>query len=395
MNLLFLTTTFPYPPNDGERVRSYNLLCQLSQKHKVTIVTFSDEESELSGVTHLQELGLEVHTCPRPTPSSLALYRALLTMKPLFVKRNASKKMTSIIAALVKVNHYDAVHLDGLPLIQYINLLSANKRIIFDLRDSWTVLYKRRYKNTSGLIKLINWIKWEAIKRYEIGALQLAVTPVLLSIEDKEAVVNMHPHLIGKIAVIPNGVDTDYFIPGHGTENSSVPQIIFTGSMAYAPNVEAVEYFVNNIWKKIRNRLPDAKFLVVGKKPGPNLLKLNSPSVSIMGEVDDIRPYIYRSQVVVCPLLSGAGIKNKVIEAMALGKSVVSTPIGIEGIPGVNGIHYLVCNDEQSFADAVISLIESPDKRAAMGKAARASVENTFCWRASAHAFESLYVEAD
>jgi glycosyltransferase involved in cell wall biosynthesis len=356
------------------------------------MVTFYDEESELSGVAHLQELGLEVFTCPRPKLSKIDLCKSLLTLEPFFVKRNTSKEMTSLIAFLINKNNYNAVHLDGLPLIQYFTLFPTDKKIVFDLRDSWTVLYKKIYKNKSGLGRIFNWIKWYAIKRYESKALHLAVTPVLLSSEDKKAVEKLHPHLTGKIVLIPNGVDTEYFIPCHASEEGSVPQIIFTGAMTYAPNVEAVEYFVNNILEKILVKLPSVKFLVVGKKPGQSLLKLNSTSISIIGEVDDIRPYICMSQIVVCPLLSGAGIKNKVIEAMALGKSVVSTPIGVEGIPGESGVHFLVCKDDLDFANAVISLIKSPDKRTAIGIAARVVIEKAFCWRSSMNAFESLYV---
>lgn len=393
MRILYITTTLPYPPNDGERVRSYNLLSQLCKRHKITVLAFYYEESELAGISHLNNIGIEVLSFARKNTFKMALFKSIIFMHPLFVYRNYSDEAAITIAGLAKKELFDVVHLDGLPLVQYVSLIPSKLNVVFDLRDSWSVLYKRKVNNSSWPEKLLHLLKLNMVRRYENHALSLHLKTVLLSAEDKKALQNRLCNIKGKITLIPNGVDTEFFFPNKETCDNETKNIVFTGALAYPPNSEAVEYFVTAIWPLILEKLPDARFFVVGKGPGRRLLKLRSRSVEIVGEVDDLRPYIWNAKVVVCPLLSGAGIKNKVLEAMALGKVVVASPVAVEGIPGENGKHYVVCDDPQSMANAVVDLIQSKDKRTVIESEARVFVKETFCWESAAKAFEKLYAE--
>lgn len=393
MKILFITTTFPYPPNDGERVRSYNLLRQLSKRNKITLLAFFDEESELAGISPLRDLGIEVLSFVRPKISKTDLIKSLLRMQPLFVYGNYSFEASDTIARLAKRNLFDVVHLDGLPMVQYFPQISPGLKVVFDLRDSWSVLYKRNVHNSVGPRKLFNILKYVAVKRYENHALSLSLKVVLLSAEDKKALECGSHCIKDRISLIPNGVDTEYFHPNKDIGDDQSQNVVFTGSLAYAPNSEAVEFFVKKIWPYIIDKLPQARFQVVGKKPDTRLMRLNGGSVEIVGEVEDLRPYVWNAGVVVCPLLSGAGIKNKVLEAMALGKAVVATKIAVEGIPGEEGRHYVVCDDAKSMANAVVRLLESKDSRNAFENEAWTFVKDTFCWGEAAVAFEKLYAD--
>lgn len=393
MKILFITTTFPYPPNDGERVRSYNLLRHLSKRNEMTVLAFFDEETDLEGISHLRDLGIEVLPFVRPKISKSAFIRSLLLMQPLFVYGNYSVEFSDMIGRLAKKSLFDVVHLDGLPMVQYFSQISPELKVVFDLRDSWSVLYKRNVFNSSWACKLFNILKYIAVRRYENYALNLPLKVVLLSAEDKKALEHGSRVISDKINLIPNGIDTEYFHPNNEVEDNESYNVVFTGSLAYMPNSEAVEFFVNKIWPYILEELPQARFRVVGKKPSPRLMMLNSGSVEIVGEVQDLRPYVWNAGVVVCPLLSGAGIKNKVLEAMALGKAVIATKIAVEGIPGEDGRHYLVCDDAKSMANAVVRLLQSKELRIALQREALTFVKDTFCWRAAAVAFEKLYAE--
>lgn len=392
MRILFITTTFPYPPNDGERVRSYNLLRQLSRRNNITVITFFDEESELAGISVLRDLGIEVLPFARPKISKAGFIKSLLRMHPFFVYGNYSVKVSDTIARLTINSIFDVVHLDGLPMVQYFPQIAPGLKVVFDLRDSWSVLYKRRAHNSLWPRKLLSILKYAAVKRYENYALSLPLKVVLLSLEDKRALECGFHHLKDRISLIPNGVDTEYFHPNKVAGDNQSQNVVFTGSLSYPPNSEAVEFFVKKIWPNIIEKLPHARFQVVGKKPDTRLMRLNGGSVEIIGEVEDLRPYVWNAGVVVCPLLSGAGIKNKVLEAMALGKAVIATKIAVEGIPGEEGRHYAVCDDAKSMANEVVRLLESNERRTAIEHEALTLVKDTFCWGEAAVAFEKLYV---
>lgn len=391
MRILFITTTFPYPPNDGERVRSYNLLRQLSKRNNITVITFFDEDSELAGIPVLRDLGIDVLPFARPKISKFGLIKSLFRMHPLFVHGNYSVEASDTIARLANNSLFDVVHLDGLPMVQYFPQISRGLKVIFDLRDSWSVLYKRKAHNSLWPRKLLSILKYAAVMRYENYALSLPLKVVLLSAEDKRALECGFHLLKDRISLIPNGVDTEYFHPNEDFGDNQSQNVVFTGSLSYPPNSEAVEFFVNKIWPYIIEKLPQARFQVVGKKPDTRLMRLNGGSVEIIGEVEDLRPYVWNAGVVVCPLLSGAGIKNKVLEAMALGKTVVATKVAVEGIPGEEGRHYVVCDDAKSMANAVVCLLESKERRTAFEHEALIFVKETFCWEKAAIAFEKLY----
>jgi len=192
------------------------------------------------------------------------------------------------------------------------------------------------------------------------------------------------------ISVIPNGVDLEYFAPA-GDDSCCVnhPVIAFTGAMDYFPNIDAVKYFCHEIFPLVRRVLPAAEFYIVGRRPIPQVKALShQPGVVVTGDVPDIRPYLWGSTVSIVPLRIGGGTRLKIFEALAMGKAVVSTQVGAEGLPIVPGQHFLQADSPADFAQAVVTLLKDPDRRRALGLAGRRLVEERYSWTQVTRQFE-------
>ena len=196
-----------------------------------------------------------------------------------------------------------------------------------------------------------------------------------------------------KVFVIPNGVDLDRFGPLPSV--SPEPDLlVFVGAMSFAPNVVAMQFFCREVLPRVRAVRPDAKLLIVGRDPGPAVRSLHAPGqVEVVGEVRDVRPYLARAAVFVAPILSGSGIKNKVLEAFAAGRAVAATPLAVEGLPVTDGVEARVATGAEALADAVTELLSDPVDTARIGANARRLVERRYTWDACAAEYERLYGE--
>ena len=182
--------------------------------------------------------------------------------------------------------------------------------------------------------------------------------------------------------VIPNGVDTTYFVSGEQDDNQPSNTVLFTGTMNYSPNTEAMLYFVDEIWPLIQERMPAALLQIVGHSPPPEIVKLaRLPNVAVLGSVPDVRPYLAAAQVVVAPLRIGGGTRLKILEAMAMARAVVSTSLACEGLDVQHGRHLLVADTPLTFAESVCELLSNASRRAAMGKEGRQLVQESYDWQ--------------
>ncbi|MNX71028.1 GDP-mannose-dependent alpha-(1-2)-phosphatidylinositol mannosyltransferase [compost metagenome] len=390
MKILFLTAAFPYPPHDGERVRTYHLLRILGKRFDVHVLTFFRDPTELAGLAALQQLGVTIHVVPQPRFSALSALKSLVARTPFFVQRYASKTFKRQLQALLNAHQFDAIHVDGLPVAQYLKDLGPGRQqVVLDIRDAWSLLYARQLQQARpGWPRWARWLKWKGVQRYERWALREGARCVLLSDADKLALSSQEPRA-RDITLVPNGVDVDFFASDYAEDVR--PAIVFTGAMGYGPNAEAVEFLIEQVLPLIHARRPDVRLMVVGRDPSPRLLSHRSPLLEVTGQVEDIRPYLGKATVVVCPLLTGAGIKNKVLEAMAAGKAIVATPIAMEGIPATDGAQVLVRAEPEAIASAVLELLASPELRQAMGREAQRFVRSHFSWDAAADKLEVLY----
>jgi len=196
-----------------------------------------------------------------------------------------------------------------------------------------------------------------------------------------------------RISVIPTGVDVDYFQPAPELEERNT--LVFTGSMDWMPNEDGIFFFVEKVLPRIRAEVPEATLWVVGRRPSAKLLKLPNtvPGINVTGTVDDIRPFMGKASVYVVPLLVGGGTRLKIFEAMAMGKAVVSTSIGAEGLPVTNGENGILADQPEEFASQVVSLLRDQPRRLAMGQAARRLVEEKYSWNSVARELISVLRE--
>jgi glycosyltransferase involved in cell wall biosynthesis len=182
----------------------------------------------------------------------------------------------------------------------------------------------------------------------------------------------------GQVAVIPNGVDLEYYAPRSEPEDAA--GLVFEGNMAFGPNVDAVLYFHRAIFPRIVARLPDATLTVVGKDPHPSIRALAGPRVRVTGTVEDVRPHVARAALFVCAMRKGAGIKNKILQAWAMGKAVVATPTSCGGLSYRDGENIRVAASPGAFSDAVVELLNDPERRRRLGREARATAEALYSW---------------
>jgi glycosyltransferase involved in cell wall biosynthesis len=191
-----------------------------------------------------------------------------------------------------------------------------------------------------------------------------------------------------RVSVIPTGVDTEYFQPSPEPEQPDT--MVFTGTMDWMPNEDGVAYFVDKIFPLIRREIPDAVFWAVGRRPPRRIQALASGSVVVTGAVDDIRPYLGKAALCVVPLRSGSGTRIKIFEAMAMGKAVISTTMGAEGLPVRRGENIILADDPADFTRQVVQLMRDPQRRAELGRAARRLVEENYGWPSVAARFDQI-----
>lgn len=285
----------------------------------------------------------------------------------------------------MSLSDYDVILTDG-QMAFYVEDMPIPRVVVpFDARSENLLLMAR---NSTKVNKRLMWTLLHLREKlYEDSVYGRFDASIVVTSRDKELLSQRVES--SKIHVIPNGVDTEFFkpleIPRH--EES----IVFIGSMDQQPNIDAVIRFYISILPTIKRERPDTRFIVVGSNPSREIMKLrDDPSIEVTGFVEDIRPYLTRSAVVVAPMFYGVGIKNKVLEAMAMGKPIVSSLNGIEGIDVKNGKHLLATNDNEEFAYYVISLLNDVDMRESFGIAARHLVESRYSWNSIAEKYDQV-----
>jgi glycosyltransferase involved in cell wall biosynthesis len=263
--------------------------------------------------------------------------------------------------------------------------------VVADLVDDMVLTYRRQARTAPGLLARLRW--WKAafvFARFEREVMRRAAHCVVVSDEDARSFARVSPRV--PVSVIGNGVDTEHFRP---LEVAEVPgRIVFECTMSFPPNEQAALYLVREVMPRVWERRPDATVALVGRDPGPALRVLAGPGVEVTGSVPDVREHVLRAEVFASPLVSGSGIKNKVLQAWALQRAVVATPMSLGGLAARPGEELLVRDGAAAFAEGVLELLADPDRRRALGAAGRRAACERFAWDAMAERFEALLLEA-
>ncbi|MBR9859512.1 glycosyltransferase [bacterium] len=389
MTILFIANRFPYPPFRGDKLKIYNLTKRLSGKHKLILLTFYEQKSELDDLKHLEPFFTKIITVYLPRwKSVLNCIPALFSKRSLQIAYFKSGAMANALKKLLDEEEIDVIHTQHLRMSQYTKdiEISGIKRIL-DLPDAYSLYWKRR--NTTDrpwYLRLLDKVEISRLVREEAVIRKFDLT-LVCSQEDKIYLEKLHK--ADNIKLLLNGVDLDTFDVGEGHDYSKSDTLLFTGNMDYAPNVDAVQYFVSDLLPEIRAKVPGVTFVIAGQRPVPAVKKLVSKDVKITGFVPDLKDMYKSASVLVAPLRFGAGTQNKVLEAMAMGLPVVCTEIGFEGLEIKSGQGVFLAKQKEAFISTVINLLQSQDLRENTGLMGLQKARDKFSWDIIASTLDS------
>jgi sugar transferase (PEP-CTERM/EpsH1 system associated) len=387
-------------PYTGSSLPAFNLLKYLTQKHDVTLLCFKDVEEESRYNYDLNQYCEVVEPESITVPKS-SLERILqnpadsLSPKNLFFANFRfmnfyySSRMQRRINNLLSTRKFDLIYSSHL-MTWYV--LDVDLPKVVHEFDCVTEQSRQKYLLTKNLaMKFRWWLAYLAMKRAERNIFNNFDACIVVSPNEQKTLKSLFPK--AKALVVPNGVDSEFFSPKY--EQEEYPSLIFVGDMSYYPNVDAMLYFCSQIYEKIKNNLPETKLYIVGRNPANEIQRLSSDkSIIVTGYVEDVRPYLARASVVLAPFVSGTpGIKNKVLEAMAMAKPVVSTPIGTQGITMASSEHVIVAKEPDEFASHVVKLLYDEQLRQKIGHNARELVESSYSWETMAKQLDKIFTE--
>ena len=396
-DLLYLAHRIPYPPNKGDKVRSFNEVKYLAQRYRVHLGAFIDDSADWEHVEALKQYCGETHFVSLNSKlARLKSARGLLTGEALTLPYYRDAGLDAWVKHMLASHSIRHVVIYSSPMAQYVRGISGVRRIadFVDVdSDKW-----RQYAPTKSWP--LSWVyarEAEKLLAFERSVAAEFDATLLVAPHEAQLLRDIAPESAARIHHANNGVDADFFSPAHRFETpytgNELP-IVFTGAMDYWPNIDAVEWFADEIFPSVRAQHPQAHFYVVGARPSPRLQRLNAMDcVTVTGGVPDVRPYIAHAQLAVAPLRIARGIQNKVLEAMAMAKAIVVSPHAAAGIAADVEKEFVVAADAQAFAVQVNRLLTA-DLRHAIGEVGRARVLADYSWEANLSKFDTLLSDA-
>jgi sugar transferase (PEP-CTERM/EpsH1 system associated) len=380
LEILVVAPYPPYPPRFGGAARVFHLVRMLAREHRVTLACLASP-GQRAALGPLRDICAEVHTEDYPAATRHKRWYQLrsLVARPFSYYLNYSPALAARVRRLLAERRFDLVQLEFGDAAPYYSLPPPTVPWVLDEHNlEYRVLERSWQQARSPLRRLFNRSEARKVREAELAACRRARAVLTTSHVDRAALAPEVPGV--PIRVVPNGVDTSFFIPGEEPEDPTA--IVFTGSIDYHPNTDGVLHFCADILPRIHARAPDAVFTVVGKDPPASVRALAGPRVVVTGEVPDVRPWMQRAAVFVVPLRVGGGTRLKILEALACGRAVVSTSLGCEGIDVTPGDDILVADTPADFAAAVLRCLRDPALRARLGARGRALVERRYRWDA-------------
>ena len=406
MKILWLNANLLLPLDKGGKLRTWHVMRHLAKRHDITYLSFADPAQTAADRQGMREVCSRLETVPRSDPAkgTLRFYldaaRYLLEPVPYGVAKYRSPDYAARLASLVRSERFDLIVCDFLvPIVNLPERLPC-PAILFT-HNVEAEIWRRHAEMATGVVaRRLLAQQWHRMLRFERDALRRFELVLAVSDVDKATFDRLYPETLRQpMHVVQTGVDTGYFRPQGSDQGQtrigpaagqSAPHLVFTGSMDWLPNEDGMLYFVKEILPRIRARIPSATLSIVGRAPTPAVRRLaeRDPGITVTGRVDDVRPHVAAGAVYVVPLRIGGGTRLKIFEAMSMGKAVVSTTVGAEGLPVTHGRDISIADDPQAFADAVVTLIQDPDARCRYESHARRLVVERFDWSSVAQDFE-------
>lgn len=399
MRILVVSPSLPYPPNHAQRLRTWHLVTRLAARHHVTLVTWSPVDAPPENLEAVRQSVQEAHVGPVASfrsdlPTRLGRHvRFFATTVPTYVQAmleargfDASGAGDEFVQRSVGDRHFDVVVLEdesmtAYPLPRFDAPVVVHRLNVFE-RAVGDVPIEHRLRRLAKPLEIRAW------RRFEAGIGQVADHLIAPTPEAAAVVARISPDL--PVDVVTSGVD----LPMLSTKPSDGTDLAFVGWMGYPPNVDAVRWFVREVWPRVRRVAPETRFRIVGRAPSDVVRALHGDGVVVTGEVPDVVDALRGVRVAVVPLRGGMGIKTKTVECMGMGLPVVSTTVGAEGISASHPEGLLVHDDADSFARAVIETLRDPARADGLGDAARQFALRHFDWDRIAHGYEQILRDA-
>jgi len=405
MKLLFLTQVLPYPLDAGPKIRAYYVLKYLAKQFDITLLSMTRSEDHIDSIQHLEEF------CERviPVPITRSIFNNILDYTRSFfsgnsflIMRDFHKDFVRIFFQLLENNDYDAIHADQLWMAQYALMSSSiyqnsykPPKIVLDQHNAVYLIPERLALNNSNpLYKYFLLRESRMLAQYEIETCKQFNSVIWVTKEDYQSISNLINkngvsgfERTGVNHIIPICIEPDNYMSTIPAVDD--PNIIFIGGMHWPPNKEGVVWFINNVFPIIIDKYPELKIFFVGKNPPEDLLNLQN--VNFPGYVEDIEPFWALGRVFIVPLLSGGGMRVKILEAWAKGIPVVSTSIGAEGIRYTKSENIIIADTPQEFAEGILAVLKNLELAQRLSVSGRESVENYYDWKKTYRKWDKIY----
>ena len=389
MKILMLTPYLPYPLSSGGQIRSYNLLKNLSSKHEITLVALIKHDTEKKYISNLAEYCHKILPAKRPEkPWTVAnILKTGLGLYPFLVVRNYSPEAKDIVIEELKKETYDLIHAETFYVMPHIPQTVTPVLLVEQTIEYLVYLhFTDTIKNL--LLRLLLRLDVNKIRYWEEYYWKKAERVVAMSEADKKVMQARDKKL--DVSIVPNGVDKDFFT-FKPKVNRQAPIILFVGNFKWLQNREAVTILVNKIWPRLSRQLPQAKLWIVGKFPSAEILAYGNERVKVVSDMDDIRQVYHKADLMIAPIYGPGGTRYKILEAMATGVPVVTTPQGIEGLGVKDQAHALIRSEPEDMVSAALKLIHNPDLYAKMAQSANEFVRKRYNWERIAQALDEIY----
>lgn len=366
----------PYPLNRGGAIRIFNIIKNLSKNHELSLICFKGRDNE-EGMRVLSKYCCSIHTFPTLHFSKMKKRLTWFCLLPFYISRFYSPLFQKCIDKELKQNNYDLVLVEFSFMAQY-EFGENQERLVLDAHNIESDLVYQIMKDKGSLFSIYNYLEFVKTKRFEKSIFKKFRKILAVSEEDRRKALKFSP--TSDVSVVPNGVDVNYF--EYFPQQRESKTIVFVGGLYYYPNVEGISHFYQEIFPLVREKIPEVTLYLIGLTGDDRLRREmgEDKNVILTRQVEDIRPYFKESAVSIVPLRMGGGTRIKILESMAMGRVVVSTSKGCEGIEAIHEKEIVVDDDPVEFAKSIIKLIQDIDYREQLALAGRKLVEEKYSW---------------
>jgi polysaccharide biosynthesis protein PslH len=388
--ILLISRCPPYPIHLGDRLIIWHLARELTRRdYTLDLLAFANRPEDHSEIDHYRPFFRHITLIDEPRRGYLKRLMLPGARFPQTAQPAWSPAMWRAIAQYIRQYRYDVAHLfGGVQVYEFRHALGELPALITPY-ESYSLYLKRVLGTRSGAAAIVLRLQRMIARQYEAWMFAPYTRTVVVSEADRDELLGINPAL--SIDVIPNGINLDYFQLQPVEREAAA--LLFVGNYEYAPNVDAALRLAREILPQVQTQIPEAKLWLVGHAPTPEMRALANESIIVTGRVDDVRPWLARATAFVCPLRLGAGIKNKVLEALALGCPLVATPLSVDGI-AVTPEHDALIASDQSLAQSTVRLLRDPALQRRLSQNGRKLIEQQYSWSRVADLYEGLYEQA-